>query len=69
MLTTLSWNILTLVSRWHIFTAIGGYTAVVIVDKITSGEVLGDPAEGLAWPIPLAAKYIMPNTNKLAKQS
>ncbi|KAJ5580072.1 uncharacterized protein N7459_006057 [Penicillium hispanicum] len=43
---------------WHIFTAIGGYVAVAIVDQITSGEVHKDPTRDLAWPLPLVARLI-----------
>ncbi|EQK99827.1 arylsulfatase [Ophiocordyceps sinensis CO18] len=43
---------------WHIFTAIGGYTAVAVVDMITSGEVNKDATDDLAWPVPLAAKFM-----------
>ncbi|KAL7930228.1 ceramidase [Trichoderma chlorosporum] len=53
---------------WHIFTAIGGYIAVVVVDRITANEISGDPANGLAWPIPLALKYIMTDTYTMNKQ-
>ncbi|KHN96520.1 Ceramidase [Metarhizium album ARSEF 1941] len=43
---------------WHVFTAIGGYIAVALVDEMTSGEVSADPTQSLAWPVPLAAKYV-----------
>ncbi|KAJ5225919.1 hypothetical protein N7468_007144 [Penicillium chermesinum] len=43
---------------WHFFTAIGGYIAVVTVDKITSGEVHEDPTAKMAWPIPHVASVI-----------
>ncbi|KAL2810883.1 alkaline phytoceramidase [Aspergillus granulosus] len=43
---------------WHIFTAIGGYVAVAVVDFITSGEVNNDPTDNLAWPLPLAARFL-----------
>ncbi|KAK3177495.1 hypothetical protein K4F52_009746 [Lecanicillium sp. MT-2017a] len=52
---------------WHIFTAIGGYIGVALVDAITSGEVHEDPSSQLAWPIPLAAK-LMPDLEPLIKK-
>lgn len=61
-------KLLTLTTRWHIFTAFGGYIAVVVVDRITANDVSGNPAEGLAWPIPLALSYVMPDTTGVAKQ-
>ncbi|PWY80788.1 hypothetical protein BO94DRAFT_587532 [Aspergillus sclerotioniger CBS 115572] len=36
---------------WHVFTAIGGYIAVAIIDLITSGEVGRDSVGELAWPV------------------
>lgn len=48
--------------RWHLFTAIGGYVAVAIVDLITTGKVhedpTKDPTKDLAWPIGPAARAI-----------
>jgi hypothetical protein len=44
--------------RWHVFTAIGGYIAVEVVDMITSGEVHHDPTDELAWPIADVARFI-----------
>ncbi|EIT75444.1 hypothetical protein AO1008_08330 [Aspergillus oryzae 100-8] len=41
---------------WHVFTAIGGYIAVAIIDLLTSGEVRNDSTEHLAWPIPVIAR-------------
>ncbi|KAE8354427.1 alkaline phytoceramidase [Aspergillus coremiiformis] len=41
---------------WHVFTAIGGYIAVAVIDLITSGEVRKDSAERLAWPLPAVAR-------------
>ncbi|KAJ5102994.1 hypothetical protein N7532_003523 [Penicillium argentinense] len=43
---------------WHVFTAIGGYIAVAIVDLITSGDVNKDPTNGLAWPVGTAMRLI-----------
>ncbi|PYH99748.1 alkaline phytoceramidase [Aspergillus ellipticus CBS 707.79] len=40
---------------WHVFTGIGGYIAVAIIDLITAGEVQADSVEQLAWPLPLVA--------------
>lgn len=45
-------------TRWHVFTAIGGYVAVAVVDQITSGEVHQNPTRDLAWPIPPVARLI-----------
>lgn len=45
-------------NRWHIFTAIGGYVAVAIVDMVTTGKVLEDPTKEFAWPIGPAARVI-----------
>ena len=44
--------------RWHVFTAIGGYIAVAIIDLITSGEVARDSVEGLAWPLPVVGRVL-----------
>ncbi|GFF35854.1 alkaline ceramidase YPC1 [Aspergillus udagawae] len=51
---------------WHVFTAIGGYIAVEVVDMITSGEVHEDPTDQLAWPIADVARFIggTPGTKK-----
>ncbi|KAJ5689570.1 alkaline phytoceramidase, partial [Penicillium macrosclerotiorum] len=43
---------------WHIFTAIGGYVAVAIVDMVTTGEVYEDPTDLFAWPLPPVAKTL-----------
>ncbi|KAM3467671.1 hypothetical protein MY5147_008704 [Beauveria neobassiana] len=43
---------------WHIFTAIGGYIAVALVDLITSGKIHKDPTSDLAWPVPLATRLM-----------
>ncbi|KAM3429256.1 hypothetical protein MY4824_008343 [Beauveria thailandica] len=43
---------------WHIFTAIGGYIAVALVDVITSGKIHKDPTSDLAWPVPLATRLM-----------
>ncbi|KAJ5216102.1 uncharacterized protein N7498_002509 [Penicillium cinerascens] len=43
---------------WHVFTAIGGYVAVAIVDLVTTGKVHEDPTKDLAWPIGPAARAI-----------
>ncbi|KAL4909516.1 hypothetical protein BDW74DRAFT_187591 [Aspergillus multicolor] len=43
---------------WHVFTGIGGYIAVAVVDLITSGEVGRDPTPQMAFPVPLAARVI-----------
>jgi dihydroceramidase len=53
----LDWT-LTVKNRWHIFTAIGGYVAVAIVDLVTTGKVLEDPTKEFAWPIGPAARVI-----------
>ncbi|GIK05190.1 hypothetical protein Aspvir_009293 [Aspergillus viridinutans] len=53
---------------WHVFTAIGGYIAVEVVDMITSGEVHEDPTDQFAWPIADVARFIggAPGTKKLS---
>ncbi|KAH8122276.1 alkaline phytoceramidase [Trichoderma asperelloides] len=43
---------------WHIFTCIGGYVGVALVDAITSGVVREDPIHHLAWPVPSAARLL-----------
>ncbi|KAL5095544.1 hypothetical protein Trisim1_000315 [Trichoderma cf. simile WF8] len=43
---------------WHIFTCIGGYVGVALVDAITSGEVREDPIPHLAWPVPSATRLL-----------
>lgn len=48
----LIWN------RWHIFTALGGYIGVAVVDLITSGEVDQDPISLFAWPVPFAVGLV-----------
>ena len=53
--------------RWHVLTAIGGYTAVAVIDIVTTGEVTGDPTDTLAWPVPLALK-LMDNRGSSGKQ-
>ncbi|CAM1502366.1 Fc.00g043500.m01.CDS01 [Cosmosporella sp. VM-42] len=53
---------------WHIFTAIGGYIGVAVVDLITTEEVHNDPSDVLAWPVPLAA-WLMSSTPSPVKQS
>ncbi len=60
-------SILTISTRWHIFTAIGGYIGVALVDAITSGEVNDDRTSDLAWPIPLAER-LMPDLEPMLKK-
>ncbi|CVL04794.1 hypothetical protein FPRO06_04612 [Fusarium proliferatum] len=43
---------------WHVFTAIGGYTAVAVIDVVTTGEVIDDPTDTFAWPVPFAARLM-----------
>ncbi|KAL4883222.1 ceramidase [Aspergillus karnatakaensis] len=43
---------------WHVFTGIGGYVAVAVVDLITSGEVDHDPTGELAFPVAFVAKAL-----------
>ncbi|RAL02559.1 ceramidase [Aspergillus ibericus CBS 121593] len=43
---------------WHVFTAIGGYIAVAIIDLISSGEVARDSVEKLAWPLPVVGRVL-----------
>ncbi|KAI9374131.1 ceramidase [Aspergillus egyptiacus] len=53
---------------WHVFTGIGGYVAVAIVDVITSGEVDRDPTWELAFPLPLAVKVLVGKTTADKKE-
>ncbi|KAI0174129.1 ceramidase [Pestalotiopsis sp. NC0098] len=50
--------ILELHGWWHFFTAIGGYIAVVVVDMLTLGEPLKDPAQFIASPVLFAAELL-----------
>ncbi|GAO17317.1 hypothetical protein UVI_02044750 [Ustilaginoidea virens] len=43
---------------WHVFTCIGGYIAVALVDMLTSGRVAEDPTASLAWPVSVVGRYI-----------
>ncbi|RAO67234.1 uncharacterized protein BHQ10_003246 [Talaromyces amestolkiae] len=43
---------------WHIFTCIGGYIGVALVDALTLDEVREDPSLDLAWPVPSVAKLL-----------
>ena len=45
-------------ARWHVFTCIGGYIAVALVDMLTSGRVAEDPTASLAWPVSVVGRYI-----------
>lgn len=58
---------LTIRSRWHVFTAIGGYIAVAIIDLLTSGEVRSDSTEHLAWPLPVIARFTAAGTGSTQK--
>lgn len=51
--------------RWHVFTAIGGYNAVAIIDLTTAGEVHKDPTGDLAWPLSTASRFL--NSGKKLK--
>lgn len=53
--------------RWHVFTAIGGYNAVAIIDLITADEMHKDSTDLLAWPLPTVARLLDPG-EKLKKQ-
>lgn len=53
---------------WHVFTSIGGYVAVAIVDLITSGEVDEDPTPEMAFPIPPVARLLSGISEKGAKK-
>ncbi|KOS21759.1 Alkaline ceramidase [Escovopsis weberi] len=43
---------------WHIFTAVGGYIGVAVIDVITSGNVHVDPTYAIALPIPFARSFL-----------
>jgi dihydroceramidase len=53
--------------RWHVFTAIGGYIGVAVVDLIISGDVHKDPTDQLAWPVPFAVRLVS-SSQKSTKQ-
>ncbi|KAK5992082.1 Alkaline ceramidase YPC1-like protein [Cladobotryum mycophilum] len=53
---------------WHIFTAIGGYIGVALVDALVLGEVTEDPIPNLAWPVPFASR-LLSGTEKPAKKT
>lgn len=55
-------------NRWHVFTAIGGYIAVAIVDLVMTGTVREDPTKDLAWPLDSAAR-VMKSFNAPEKQA
>jgi dihydroceramidase len=63
-----SLGLILIMNRWHVFTAIGGYIAVAIVDMTTTDEVREDPTDLFAWPVPFVAN-LMSGTQKSAKQS
>lgn len=56
------------IPRWHVFTAIGGYIGVAVVDLVITGDVHKDPTDQFAWPVPFAARF-MSSSQKSAKQS
>ncbi|KAJ5153994.1 alkaline phytoceramidase [Penicillium coprophilum] len=49
---------------WHVFTAIGGYIAVVVIDMLTAGEVHEDPTGQFVWPLPLVARTMGSTVSK-----
>lgn len=44
--------------RWHIFTAIGAYIFIAVVDHLVSGDDHNDLDALLAWPAPWAARSV-----------
>ncbi|GAB1198555.1 hypothetical protein APSETT444_007881 [Aspergillus pseudonomiae] len=56
------------VTWWHVFTAIGGYIAVAIIDLLTSGEVDKDSTERLAWPLPVVARLVAARSSSTPKK-
>ncbi|KAM0502455.1 hypothetical protein ACHAP8_004000 [Fusarium lateritium] len=54
--------------RWHVLTAIGGYTAVAVIDVVTTGEVTDDPTDTFAWPVPLAIKLMSGKSSSVKKE-
>ncbi|KAK1240320.1 hypothetical protein MKX08_007762 [Trichoderma sp. CBMAI-0020] len=52
---------------WHIFTCVGGYVGVALVDALTSGQVQEDPIHHLAWPVPSVAR-LLAGANTTPKQ-
>ncbi|PWY78993.1 arylsulfatase [Aspergillus eucalypticola CBS 122712] len=53
---------------WHVFTAIGGYIAVAIIDLITSGELQRDSVAQLAWPLPTVARLLGPAGGEMKRE-
>ncbi|KAE8376683.1 ceramidase [Aspergillus bertholletiae] len=43
---------------WHIFTGIGAYIFIAVVDHLVSGESHEDIAESLAWPASWASRSV-----------
>ncbi|KAJ5165950.1 hypothetical protein N7492_006246 [Penicillium capsulatum] len=53
---------------WHVFTGIGGYTAVAIIDLTTAGEVHQDPTDLFAWPLSPVARVLGPDPEMAKKK-
>ncbi|OJI79581.1 hypothetical protein ASPTUDRAFT_59643 [Aspergillus tubingensis CBS 134.48] len=53
---------------WHVFTAIGGYIAVAIIDLITSGNLQRDSVAQLAWPLPTVARLLGPAEGEMKRK-
>lgn len=51
-------------NRWHVFTALGGYIAVVVIDMLTAGKVHEDPTGQFAWPLPIVARALGSSVSK-----
>ncbi|KAL4800893.1 ceramidase [Aspergillus venezuelensis] len=43
---------------WHVFTGIGGYIAVAVVDMITAGEIDRDPTQDMAFPVSVVSRFL-----------
>lgn len=44
--------------RWHIFTAIGAYTFIAVIDQLVSGGNHQDIEKPFAWPLSWASESI-----------
>lgn len=44
------------VSRWHIFTGIGAYVFIAVIDHLVSGEDHQDIDQSFAWPASWASQ-------------
>ncbi|KAF5021131.1 hypothetical protein F66182_6831 [Fusarium sp. NRRL 66182] len=52
---------------WHVLTAIGGYTAVAVIDLVTTGEVTEDATDSFAWPVSFASTFMAGSTGAVKR--